>query len=184
MNQNIRIHALLENSHANGPGLRAVLWTQGCTLGCPGCFNPATHPTLGGELVSVTALAERIQTIPGIEGLTVSGGEPLQQLIPLTRLLRSLRQSTALSTVLFTGFEPDEVQRLPGNAELLAQVDVLIAGRYRQEQRLASGLRGSANKQLLFLSARYSPADFEHLPEAEVVIGPDGQVTLHRDRPA
>lgn len=174
----LRIHALLEHSRANGPGLRAVLWTQGCSLGCPGCFNPDTHPAQGGEWVSLEDLSERIQAIPGIEGVTISGGEPLQQIAPLTELLRGLRRTTSLSVIVFTGFEPDELQRLSGSADLLVQVDVLIAGRYHQEQRLAHGLRGSTNKQMLFLSTRYSPADFVSLPEAEVIIGPDGLVTF------
>jgi len=178
MNDHLRIHALLDHSRANGPGLRAVLWTQGCTLACPGCFNPETHSNQGGEAVSVAALAERVQSIPGIEGLTISGGEPLQQIAPLTGLLRHLRRSTSLGIIVFTGFEPNEIQRLPGSAGLFAQMDVLIAGRYRQEQRRATGLRGATNKQLLFLSSRYSLADFESLPDAEVIIAPDGQVTF------
>lgn len=177
-NDRMRIHALLEHSRANGPGVRAVVWTQGCTLGCPGCFNPETHPKAGGEWASAVELSERIRAIPCIEGVTISGGEPLQQLAPLTQLLRRLRQSTSLSSVVFTGFEPDEIYRLPGHEALLAQIDVLIAGRYRQEQRFAAGLRGSANKQLLFFSNRYSPQDFEQLPEAEIIIDTDGQVTL------
>ena len=37
------IHAIEPRSRANGPGARFVVWLQGCTLGCPGCFNPATH---------------------------------------------------------------------------------------------------------------------------------------------
>lgn len=178
MNDFLHLHALIEHSRANGPGLRAVLWTQGCSLGCPACFNPETHPNQGGESASVAALVEQIQSIPGIEGLTVSGGEPLQQIAPLTTLLRGLRETTPLSVVVFTGFEPDEIRRLPGSGSLLALVDVLIAGRYRQGQRLAHALRGSTNKQMLFLSSRYRPADFEHLPEAEVIIAPDGQVTF------
>jgi anaerobic ribonucleoside-triphosphate reductase activating protein len=177
-NDRMRIHALLEHSRANGPGVRAVVWTQGCTLGCPGCFNPETHPNAGGEWASVFELSERIRAIPGIEGVTISGGEPLQQLAPLTELLRQVRQSAGLSSVVFTGFEPDEISRLPGHEALLAQIDVLIAGRYHPEQRLATGLRGSANKQLLFYSTRYSPQDFEQLPEAEIIISTDGQVTL------
>src|SRR3972149_712339 len=39
----LRLHALLPRSRANGPGMRAVIWFQGCTRGCPGCFNPETH---------------------------------------------------------------------------------------------------------------------------------------------
>ncbi|MCU0780030.1 MAG: radical SAM protein [Akkermansiaceae bacterium] len=39
----LRLHAFLPRSRANGPGWRSVVWVQGCSLGCPGCFNPQTH---------------------------------------------------------------------------------------------------------------------------------------------
>jgi anaerobic ribonucleoside-triphosphate reductase activating protein len=172
----LKIHAFIKNSRANGPGLRAVLWTQGCTLGCPGCFNPETHSRHGGEWVGVSDLAERILSIEGIEGLTISGGEPLQQISPLTGLVKLLHKTTDLSVVVFSGFEADEIYRMPGHEALLSQIDVLVAGRYRQEERLATGLRGSSNKQLIFLTSRYSKADFESLPEAEIIIDADGQV--------
>jgi len=174
----IHLHAMAAGSRANGPGLRAVIWLQGCTLGCPGCFNTPTHPQSGGEWLAVDTLFKRIQSLaPGLEGLTVSGGEPLQQIGPLSALLRRVRQETSLTVIVFTGFSAAELERLPGIAALKASVDVLIAGRYEQDQRLARGLLGSANKRLLFLTGRYQAADFADLPEAEILIGPDGQVT-------
>lgn len=120
----------------------------------------------------------QIQAIQRIEGITISGGEPLQQIAPLTELLRFLRHSTRLSSIVFTGFEVEEINQMPGHEALFSLVDVVVAGRYKMEKRLAAGLRGSSNKQLLFLSNRYSAADFENLPEAEVIIGPDGEITL------
>src|SRR5262245_29198295 len=110
----LRLHAFLPASRANGPGVRAVLWVQGCSLGCPGCFNPLTHPTTGGELVPTDELVRRLTALGDtIEGITVSGGEPLQQRPALLALLRRLRQQTRLSVVLFTGFTWEEVQRFP-----------------------------------------------------------------------
>ncbi len=136
----IHLHAMAAGSRANGPGLRAVIWLQGCTLGCPGCFNTPTHPQSGGEWLAVDALFERIQSLaPGLEGLTVSGGEPLQQIGPLSALLGRVRSETSLSVIVFTGFSAAELERLPGMAALKASVDVLIAGRYEQDQRLARG---------------------------------------------
>ena len=52
------LHALIPASRANGPGLRAVVFFQGCTVGCVGCWNPRTHPFHGPE-VTVDALAAR-----------------------------------------------------------------------------------------------------------------------------
>ncbi len=167
----LRMHHFEPASRANGPGLRAVLWLQGCTLGCPGCFNPKTHPMNGGELATVDNLFEQIRSQEGkIEGLTVSGGEPLLQRPALLDLLRLVRQRLDLSIVVFTGFDWEEVRQMPAIANLLDTIDVLIAGRYREEQRIAHSLTGSSNKTMHFLSQRYSSADFDDIPVAEVIL--------------
>src|SRR5512142_2285205 len=91
----IRVHSFLESSRSNGPGNRAVLWVQGCSLGCPGCFNPETHPTDPAELIPVDELVKRIQKLsPDLEGLTISGGEPLQQRRAVQALLEQVRSTT------------------------------------------------------------------------------------------
>jgi anaerobic ribonucleoside-triphosphate reductase activating protein len=175
----LRVHRFLPSSRANGPGLRAVLWVKGCALGCPGCYNPATHPFAGGDAVPVTELFARLAVLEGsVVGLTVSGGEPLQQRPALLALLRRVRRETSLSVLVFTGFAWEEVERFPEAAELLACVDVLIAGRYEAARRLARGLLGSANKTVHFLTSRYTAADLEAVPPAEVVIAADGEVVL------
>jgi anaerobic ribonucleoside-triphosphate reductase activating protein len=174
----LRVHHFLPASRANGPGVRACLWLQGCSLGCPGCYNPATHPLAGGELVSADDLARQVVALgDDIEGITVSGGEPLQQRAGLLALLRRLRAETRLSVLVFTGFTWEEVRRMPEADALLACVDVLIAGRYDASRHLARDLRGSANKTVHFLTGRYGPADLREVPEAEVVIAADGEVT-------
>ncbi len=173
----LRLHAFLPCSRANGPGKRAVLWVQGCSLDCPGCFNPGTHALEGGQNVAVEEFFQRIVDLgPAIEGVTLSGGEPLQQRSAVTELLARVREETNLSVIVFTGFTWAEVLAMEKSARLLRCVDVLIAGRYDATQRLAQSLRGSANKTVHFLSNRYGLADFEAIPEAEIVIAPDGEL--------
>ena len=173
----LRLHAFLPRSRANGPGVRAVIWVQGCSLGCPGCFNPQTHAFSGGEVVSVEELFQRIVELgPAIEGLTLSGGEPFQQRAAVATLLARIRRETNLSVIGFTGFTWEEVQAMPNAGALLAGVDVLIAGRYVAAERVARGLRGSANKTIHLLTPRYTLADLEAVPEAEVVVGPNGEI--------
>jgi anaerobic ribonucleoside-triphosphate reductase activating protein len=94
----------------------------------------------------------------------------------LTGLLARVKSSTALGVVIFTGFEWDEIQSMPGQEQFLACVDALITGRYRAEVRLARGLRGSANKNIHLLTQRYSAGEFETIPEAELIIFPDGSL--------
>jgi anaerobic ribonucleoside-triphosphate reductase activating protein len=176
----LRVHDFVPLSRANGPGRRAVLWVQGCTLRCPGCFNPQTHDSEGGEPVPVEALVERLVALEGIEGLSISGGEPLQQLEPLLKLLQRLRQESALSILIFTGYTWEEIERLPGAEALLACADVLIAGRYDAGQRVAgsSGLRSSANQSVHLLTDRYTIDDLSAVPAAELIVTPEGEITL------
>jgi anaerobic ribonucleoside-triphosphate reductase activating protein len=135
--------------------------------------------TAGGKLFHVSDLFERIHDLDNtISGITISGGEPLQQANALISLLERIRAETNLSVILFTGFCWEEIQRLPCREVLLACVDVLLAGRYHARQRIARGLRGSANKTVHFLTARYSAADLDAVPEAEVIIGRDGTTIL------
>jgi len=175
--ETLLIHHFEPASRANGPGLRFVVWVQGCTLGCPGCFNPETHLKIGGERLAVERLAGLIlNNKDEIEGVSISGGEPFQQIAGVRQLLGLIKARSKLSTLVFTGFEWQEIQRLPGAAETLPLIDVLLAGRYLQDQRVAQGLLGSANKTVHYLSKRYSASDLAGIPEAEVVIKTDGSV--------
>lgn len=172
-----RVHGVEPRSRANGPGARFVVWFQGCTLGCPGCFNPGTHPTEAGRVIPISELAAQLAAQPDIEGLSLSGGEPLQQPEAAAALLDAAR-ALGLSTLAFSGYTLDEIRDLPGGPDVLARLDVLIDGRYRSTERLASGLRGSANQRIQLLTRRYSLADVEATPVAEIRISPTGELVL------
>lgn len=173
----LRIHAIEPRSRANGPGARFVVWLQGCTLGCPGCFNPTTHDPAGGHERTVDEIARQLAATPGIEGLTLSGGEPLQQAEAAAALLDAAR-ALGLSTLAFSGYTLDEIRALPHGAAVLERLDVLIDGRYIAAERLATGLRGSANQRIHLLTSRYALADVEATPTAEIRISPRGEVVL------
>ncbi len=166
-------------SLVNGPGRRAVVWVQGCTLNCPSCFNPLTHPPSAGKQWPVYHLVKWIEKkAKNVEGITISGGEPLQQIQPLTQLTLRVKEISNLSILLFSGFTWEEIRSIPGSGVLLASIDVLIAGRYLQSKRLASGLIGSANKTVHFLTNRYTIADLAPVPNAEVILDRSGNVVL------
>jgi len=150
---------------------------QGCTLGCPGCYNPGTHSRKGGYSVLPEFLARQFLRLSGkIEGVTISGGEPLQQMKPLLSLLFLLRNWSNFSLIVFTGYTWSEIGWMGQSRRLLSLVDVVIAGRYERRQRLARSLQGSANKTFHFLTRRYQPADFQKIPEAEIIITSEGEV--------
>jgi anaerobic ribonucleoside-triphosphate reductase activating protein len=173
----IRLHAFEPASRANGPGLRAVVWVQGCTLGCPGCFNPTTHEPSGGYETKVEALAEEILALRDIDGVSISGGEPFQQPEALAELVRRLRQ-TSLSILVFSGYTLKRIQALPFGPAILASIDVLVAGLYVRERHSGQGLLGSTNQCLHLLTSRYQPGDFTKLPRGEVILHRDGTMTV------
>jgi len=147
-------------------------------------------------LISVQALYLWLRgLVTAVEGVTVTGGEPLEQMGAVLYLLSALRATTPLSVVMFTGYTWLEAQRLaerecatrqavsspaplaPPAHSLLQYTDVLITGRYQHARRLARGLRGSANKEIHCLTDRYTPADFDEVPPSEIIISPSGSIT-------
>lgn len=174
---NLRVHAIEPRSRANGPGARFVVWLQGCTLGCPGCFNPTTHDVAGGRDTTVAEIAAQLAATRDIEGISLSGGEPLQQADAAAALLDAAR-ALGLSTLAFSGYTLDEIRALPHGSAVLDRLDVLVDGRYVAGERLATGLRGSANQRIHLLTPRYQRADVEATPVAEIRIAPTGEVVL------
>ncbi|MDQ3366798.1 MAG: radical SAM protein [Myxococcota bacterium] len=152
---------------------------QGCTLGCAGCFNPTTHDAAAGQELTLDALAVQLRAArdAGVEGLSLSGGEPLQQAAAAAALLEVAR-GLGLSTLAFSGYQREEIELLPQGRDVLARLDVLIDGRYVAGERLATGLRGSANQRIQLLTARYTLADVEATPTGEVRISPTGELIL------
>lgn len=137
-----------------GPGRRAVLWVQGCTLSCVGCASPHWLDRGGGTVDPVEEVADRLLELDArhhLDGLTLSGGEPLQQadaLAGLWTLLRATRPDWTL--VLFTGYRLRELDREATAAAraLVDTADLVISGRYVPALNDGVGLRGSSNQRL------------------------------------
>ncbi|WP_017306258.1 4Fe-4S single cluster domain-containing protein [Spirulina subsalsa] len=128
----LNIMGYVDESQVNGPGIRAVVWVQGCKRECPGCFNPASWSFEINQLVSVETLAEQILKNPNNQGVTFSGGEPFWQASALAKLAQILK-GEGLNVMSFTGFTLEELRRddAPNGADaLLAQLDILVDGPY------------------------------------------------------
>lgn len=172
----LNIHSMLERSEVNGPGLRAVIWLQGCNRHCPGCFNPDAQPLEPRHLVSVESVLLWLRAIKDIEGLTISGGEPFLQAEALAALLRRVREETNLSVMVYTGYSYDELAEIENAKGVLRYTDVLVDGPYDQTQPAVDGFRGSANQRIHLLTKRYRPRDFSPGLRFELVLRPDGTV--------
>jgi anaerobic ribonucleoside-triphosphate reductase activating protein len=135
-----------------GPGLRAVVWVQGCVRRCPGCIASELQPPSGGHPVDPRALAEDLLHRGELDGLTVSGGEPMDQPMALAALLRVFRDA-GKSTWVYTGYSLEYLvgRDDPDVDRAIALTDVLVDGDYRQDL-VALPFRGSANQRLIRLS--------------------------------
>ncbi len=148
----LNIMGYVDESEVNGPGVRAVIWVQGCDRGCDNCFNPQSWSFEINQLVSVEDLAEQILSKPRNQGVTFSGGEPFWQAIALTQLARKLK-SEGLNVMSFSGFTLQELQspQAPaGAADLLKELDLLVDGPYLPSQAIneANSLVSSRNQRV------------------------------------
>lgn len=182
----LNIHYIDPLSRANGPGIYFTIWFQGCTLNCAGCFNPGTHPTVPNQLLSVADLSNKIKDhAPRLDGITITGGEPLLQTDNLLLLLTTLQSSPAtdLPIILFSGHTFAHIQSTPHLAPILNHIDILIAGPYISSLTSGHPLQSSANQSIHLFSQRIPLSAFSAIPPAELLITPDGHITLSGTQP-
>jgi anaerobic ribonucleoside-triphosphate reductase activating protein len=118
-------------STVNGPGYRYVLWVQGCKLNCKGCFNPETHSYNFTTTQDIEDIAIEINSNPLIDGITISGGEPLDYSIELIGLLKLIKKS--LTTIIFTGYTIKEITKDSEKLKLIKKVDLVLSGRFNNK---------------------------------------------------
>ncbi|NMA92037.1 MAG: radical SAM protein [Firmicutes bacterium] len=151
----LRVAGLINESLVDGPGIRFVLFAQGCPLRCPGCHNPEAADPRGGVEMSLAEILARIKGVRGIDGVTFSGGEPFYQAEPLARLGKEILR-LGLNLVIYSGYTFAELlergRREEGTARLLSCGWLLVEGSYREEERdLSLPFRGSRNQRILDL---------------------------------
>ncbi|MCB1221809.1 MAG: radical SAM protein [Planctomycetales bacterium] len=154
----LRIFRRQDRTAVLGPGIRAVIWVQGCPFGCPGCIVPESWPGDGGETVTISEMTDWLLGLPGIEGLTLSGGEPMQQPEALRDLITRVRASRDIGVMCYTGYRHEDLLHRGSDSQrtLLAQVDLLVDGPYIRHRHAELKWRGSSNQRLIDLNGRYA----------------------------
>ena len=149
----IRLAGPIERDNiVNGPGLRAVIWTQGCRQRCPGCQNPETWSETAGQLVAIEDVKQQLRALKGQTGLTFCGGEPLLQADACRQIADWARQELGWSIWSFTGLIYEKIPHDSPAWRFIQSLDVLIDGPFIQSQRdLSVKWRGSRNQRLLYL---------------------------------
>ena len=147
---NIRLaNPLQRDSVVDGPGIRMVIWTQGCPHHCPFCHNPETHSFKGGNLVLVDDLVEEIKNSELQDGITFSGGDPMMQPIPCTYIAKKCKE-LGLNIWCYTGFLFEELLDKPDCLEFLKYIDVLVDCKFDNNSKSYSAIfRGSKNQRIL-----------------------------------
>jgi anaerobic ribonucleoside-triphosphate reductase activating protein len=161
MASKLRIHDIIPESIVDGPGLRYVVFTQGCPHHCKGCHNPQTHPFDGGREISIEEICRDYQVNPLLAGITFSGGEPFCQCQPLWELGQRIHDMGG-TVITYTGFLYEDLEEKaltdPDVKGLLSVTDLLVDGPYIEELRsLDLPFRGSSNQRLIPLSGRIPP---------------------------
>lgn len=179
----LRVSALRTRTTAEGPGVRAAVWLQGCTIRCRGCFNPHTWARDGGTSWDVDDLYAAMTVDDAIEGITVLGGEPFEQPGGAAALAECARRE-GLGVIVFSGFTLEDLRqrRDAETTRLLASIDLLIDGPFLSERPDATRpLVGSTNQAFHCLSPRYRDwveALDEHPDRVEVTLHRDGTASV------
>jgi len=159
----LNIANMVAKTNALGPGLRAVIWVQGCKLRCPGCIAPGWLPFEPAlQLTPQEVVDQLVSDDNDISGLTFSGGEPMEQAEALAEVAHLARERNNLDIICFSGYRYQTLRYRPPNpavARLLSYVDVLIEGPYIQRLNDSRGLRGSSNQRIIHLTDR-----LKHIP--------------------
>ncbi|MHA1978381.1 MAG: 4Fe-4S single cluster domain-containing protein [Candidatus Hodarchaeales archaeon] len=177
----MRIASVIPVSEVNGPGPHYTIWVQGCTLSCPECFNSNTHDKNLGREKKISHLLKDIRKYfleKKIIGVTLSGGEPLQQINEVIELTSQIKAQTDLGIIILTGYNVKELQQLPDFNSVTQNADLIIAGRFRENLKIQTGLRGSSNKNYLYISEFYKKFDLNKIPIMEVIANELGEIIV------
>lgn len=147
----IRLYGVVHDSIVDGPGLRYTVFTQGCLHHCQGCHNQDSWDLQGGYVENIDTLITDIKSNPLLDGVTISGGEPFLQPLPLITLVRYIKQNLHLHVMIYSGYTYEDILHLGSEEkELLRWCDTLVDGRFVFNLKSLSLLyKGSSNQRII-----------------------------------
>jgi len=152
---NLRLAGIIRESIVDGPGVRYVVFVQGCPHRCPGCHNPGAHDPSGGYGMSADELsadfAVSAASNPLLSGVTISGGEPFARAGALKSFTDVVRDSK-MNLWIYTGYSVGEIitRADPDEIALLNSADAVVDGRFEIALRtLETPFVGSANQRIV-----------------------------------
>jgi anaerobic ribonucleoside-triphosphate reductase activating protein len=147
----MRVAALHSPTYAFGKSPKLALWLQGCPHHCSGCIAPDWQNPEGGTEISSERLLSHFQK-RNLEGIVISGGEPLLQYEALLPFLKEIQQE-GKGIILYSGYSYSQIEK--DFPKISTLCDLLISGPYIETLNSGKGLRGSDNQQIHFFTRRY-----------------------------
>lgn len=151
MNKQVRIAGVVKESIVDGPGIRFVVFAQGCKHHCPGCHNPETHDFDSGNLVDIDAIINEMKKNPLLDGITLSGGEPFEQPEAFSELANRSR-ALGYHVMTYTGYTYETLleKKDEKRIRLLENIDILVDGKFELEKKsMMLKFRGSKNQRII-----------------------------------
>jgi anaerobic ribonucleoside-triphosphate reductase activating protein len=149
-NTKFKIAGVISESIIDGPGLRYVVFSQGCLKRCLGCHNPQTWDLEGGREISDDELLAPLNN-PLVSGITFSGGEPIIQAPAILRLIRKINDLFPNKNItIYTGYSLEELESRHDEIidEIFSRIDYLCDGEFILALRDTSLVfRGSKNQR-------------------------------------
>lgn len=174
----MNINRIITGTKVEGPGIRTCIWFQGCSRHCPGCFAKDTWSFKPREIKSCDEIIRIISDDKESEGVTLLGGEPLEQIDSLIELCTKIK-NIGKSIVLFSGYTIEEIENDIKLSPILKLIDVIIDGPYVENLRdFSHPMVGSKNQRFHFLTSRYRIEDFKR-NQLEIRISPSGKITVN-----
>lgn len=145
----MRIAGQKKHSFVDGPGIRYVVFFQGCVHNCPGCHNPDTHDPDGGMDVPVEKVILEMLNVKHISGVTLSGGDPLLQ-PEACILIADAAHKQGYDVWAYTGWTFEAILKDPNKRKVLEHLDVLVDGPFVMTMKSDQcKYRGSTNQRII-----------------------------------
>ena len=139
---------------ANGPGIRCSLFVSGCTKKCKGCFNVDYQDFCYGNKWNAQVCNEFIEMLGDdqIKGVTILGGEPMDQINDddLLGLVKRIKKETGKNIWIYSGYTYEQILQHEKRKEILMFCDALVDGLFVEELKdLKLRFRGSRNQRII-----------------------------------
>jgi anaerobic ribonucleoside-triphosphate reductase activating protein len=164
----LNVHHIEQKLYAQGPGIRYTIWVQGCSIHCQKCYNTQTWDFNNGVAYDTQDLAEDILNTQGIDGITITGGEPLDQFDATLDLCEKLFGKICI--FLTTGYDTLK----PEYFRILEVLDIICLGPFEFLKICKDGWRGSSNQRVKFLTNIGKKQEKMPLILKEFIIKPNG----------